>query len=349
MSSTINNLLFSVQNMSPALLSVGVGKTQNYNNLSDLSSLWDSTAGNNSSSNLSNLSGNSTADKVSLTYKNIGDKVVTDMAAVTANTIKEYPSLDKDYVIAIVEDGTSREARVYSRKTILENYAGTDVEKAALEKQLTENPLMVFSNGNGLPPSATDAGSQKLAENLNSFLKTNNKTLNTLDKAGYDPLADMLSNTTLKKVLANYANPITATETADDTILSGLNDVIAKRVKENTDLEKDYVIAIIADGTTREARVYSLAEILENFVGTDKEKEALKKQLEENPVMVFSDGSGLPPTNSKVSSVKLADDINAYLKANNSTLNSLNKAGKDPLANLLGLNSMKDTLAKYAA
>lgn len=348
MSSTINNLLFSVQNMSPALLSVGVSKAQNYNNLSDLSSLWNSTA-DNGDSNPSNIYGTSTSDKVSLTYKSIGDKVVTDMAAVTAKAIKEYPSLDGDYVIAIVDDGANREARVYSRKTILENYAGTEAEKAALEKQMRDNPLMVFSNGNGLPDTAADAGSQKLAENLNAFLKTNGKTLNTLDKAGYDPLADMLSNTTLKKILANCASPITAAETADDTIISGLNDLIAKLAKENTDLEKDYVVAIIDDGTTREARVYSRAEILENFQGTDEEKEALKKQLDENPVMVFSNSSGLPPTSGKVSSVKLADDINGYLETNKATLNSLNKAGKDPLANLMGSNSIKDTLAKYAA
>lgn len=348
MSSTINNLLFNVQNMSPALLSIGVGKAQNYNNLSELSSLWNNST-DSSSSSLSDLSGNSTTDKVSLTYKNIGNKVVTDMATVTANTIKEYPSLDKDYVIAIIDDGTSREARVYSRKTILENYAGTDAEKAALEKQLDQNPLMVFSSGNGLPVTATDAGSKQLAENLNAFLKTNNKTLNTLDKAGYDPLADMLGNTTLKKILANCANPIAAKETLDDTILAGLNDLIGKRLKENPDLDKDYVVAIIDDGTTREARVYSRADILANYEGTDEAKEALKKQLDENPVMVFSNSNGLPPTASKVSSVKLAEELNAYLKLNKTSLDSLSKSGKYPLADLLGSSSLKDALAKYAA
>ena len=62
------------------------------------------------------------------------------MASVTAATIKEFPELDDDYVIVLVDDGQTREARVYSRKDILDNFEGTEAEKAALEKQLKENP-----------------------------------------------------------------------------------------------------------------------------------------------------------------------------------------------------------------
>ena len=205
-SMSINNLLFSVQNMSPAMLSVGAGKTQNYNNLSELSSsLWGTNSTNNSS-NSSSL--NSATDTVSLAYKNVGSKMVTDMAAVTADAIKQFPDLDKDYVIAIIDDGTTREARVYRRSEILENYGGTDEEKAALLKQLEANPLMVFNNANGLPPSSSDKASQYLSTELNSFLKTNSKTFDSLDKAGYDPLADFLSNSTMKKILASCANPV---------------------------------------------------------------------------------------------------------------------------------------------
>lgn len=202
---SINNLLFSVQNMSPAMLSVGAGKTQNYSNLAELSSsLWGDSTSNSSSTS----SSNSATDTVSLAYKNVGNKMVSDMASVTADAIKKYPDLDKDYVIAIIDDGTTREARVYRRSDILDNYGGTDEEKAALEKQLDANPLMVFNNANGLPPTASDKGSQYLSEQLNSFLKTNSKTFDSLDKAGYDPLADMLGNSTLKKILANCANPV---------------------------------------------------------------------------------------------------------------------------------------------
>jgi len=127
-----------------------------------------------------------------------------------------------------------------------------------------------------------------------------------------------------------------------------LKTLISKLVKENSDLENDYVVAIIDDGQTREARVYSRADILENFEGTDEEKEALKKQLADNPVMVFSDDSGLPPTTTKISSVKLADGINDFLNKNSKTIDSLSKAGKDPLADLLGSSGHKEILAKYA-
>jgi len=201
---SVNNYLFSIQNMSPAMLSVGAGKTQNYGNLSELNSLWGG-ADSSGSSSVSSLMGNSNKDTVSLTYKSIGQSVVTDMASVTAQAIKQYPELEKDYVIAIIDNGESREARVYKRADILENFKGTDAEKAALEKQLSANPLMVFNNANGLPETAEDKASQYLASKLNDFLKTNAKIFNTLDKAGFDPLADMLGSSTLKKILANYA------------------------------------------------------------------------------------------------------------------------------------------------
>lgn len=202
---SINNLLFSVQNMSPAMLNVGAGKTQNYSNLAELSSgLW----GDTSSSSTSGLGSSGATDTVSLTYKNIGDKMVNDMASVTAGVIKQYPNLDGDYVIAIVDDGQTREARVYRRSEILDNFEGSEAEKAQLKAQLDKNPLMVFSSASGLPDSAEDAGCQQLVKKLNEFLTTNAKTLNVLDKAGFDPLADMLGSSSMKKILANFARSV---------------------------------------------------------------------------------------------------------------------------------------------
>ncbi len=197
---SINSLLFTVQNMAPAMLGVGVGKAQNYANLSELMN----TLGGDSSSTAS------ASDTVNLTYKNIGQKVVSDLAGVAAQTIKEFPDLDKDYVIAIVDDGSTREARVYRRSDILDNFTGTDEEKASLQKQLDENPLMVFSSANGLPETTADASSQALAQNINAFLKANAKTLDVLDKAGFDPLADLAGSGSLKKILANFAQPLMA-------------------------------------------------------------------------------------------------------------------------------------------
>lgn len=186
--------------MSPALLSVGVGKNQNYTNLSEM------TKGLGESGDLSNLDSISkNTDKVSLTYKNVGSKMISDMASLTAETIKNFPDLNDDYVIAIIDDGNNREAKIYSRKEILENFTGSEQEKKNLKETLDKNPMLVFSNSNGLPASATDAGSIELSKKLNTFLKNNAKTLDVLDKAGYDPLADMLGNSTIKKILANFA------------------------------------------------------------------------------------------------------------------------------------------------
>ncbi|MDR1044013.1 MAG: hypothetical protein LBP33_02705 [Candidatus Adiutrix sp.] len=207
---SINNLLFSISNRSPAMLSVGVGQTQNYNNLADLSS---SLFSDSSSDGGSLFSTSSAGDTVSLTYKSIGDKIVSDLAGLTAGTIREYPELDGEYVIAIVDDGLSREARVYRRSDILDNFEGSEEEKAALKKELDSNPLMVFSNAGALPETSPDAASQQLAKNVNEFLKINSKTMNTLTKAGYDPLADMPGSDTLKKYLANFARaPLTEDE-----------------------------------------------------------------------------------------------------------------------------------------
>ncbi len=336
---SINNLLFSVQNMAPALLNVGAGKTQNYSNLAALSGLWGD-----ESSTSSTVDGTVT-DKVSLTYKSVGDKVVSDMAAVTAKTIKQYPELDQDYVIAIIDDGASREARVYRRSEILENFQGTQAEKESLKKQLNENPLLVFNSAAGLPETAPDSASQQLSSNLNAFLKSSAKTLDALDAAGYDPLANMIGSSTMKKILANCAQA--KIPDAGESLLADLNAVITKAVKQYSDLDKDYVIAIIDDGATREARVYRRSEVLDNFQGSDAEKADLRKQLENNPVMVFNNANGLPPSDADQASQYLADRLDEFLKTNATTLNTLNKAGADPLADLLGSSSLKKILAAY--
>lgn len=201
--------------MSPAMLGIGGGadKTQNYSNLAQLSGLL---SDNNSSSLLNGLGSNKTTDTVSLTYSNIGNKIISDMASVTASTIKEFPELDDDYVIVLIDDGQSREARVYSRKDILDNFEGTEAEKAALEKQLKENPLMVYNNASGLPETKNSKAYNTLQARLNEFLSTNKKTLDVLDKAGYDPLANLLGNSTMKKIIANCALPVEVNKTDKD-------------------------------------------------------------------------------------------------------------------------------------
>lgn len=228
---SINNMLFSIQNMSPAMLNVGTGKTQNYDNLSALSNnLWGT---NSSVDSLLGQSSSSSTDTVSLTYKNIGDKMISDLAGVTAGVIKQYPELDGDYVIALVDDGQTREARVYSRKEILENFEGTAEEKAALEKELIANPLMVFNNASGLPPTADTAAAKQLASEINNFLSTNKKTFDVLDKAGFDPLANLLGSSTIKKIIANCALPVETDKNEKETEDTENNKAADKTQEDN--------------------------------------------------------------------------------------------------------------------
>ncbi|MGL4208364.1 MAG: hypothetical protein ACRCTY_03150 [Candidatus Adiutrix sp.] len=173
------------------MLNVGVGKTNNYKNLESLSAMLNP----NSSTDVG-----ASGDKVSLTFKNISGKIITEMASVTAGAIKDFPDLDKDYVIVIADDGKNKTARVYRRSEILENFSGSEDEKKSLKKQLDDNPLLVYKNFNGLPQVSDDQPSLALSSRINEFLKVNKKIIDALDKAGHGPFANMLSPTLLKKL-----------------------------------------------------------------------------------------------------------------------------------------------------
>ncbi|MDR2934991.1 MAG: hypothetical protein LBV70_03815 [Candidatus Adiutrix sp.] len=191
--STINNILFNLRNQAPALLQMGGGKTENYQNLASLTdSLWGDTQ-------LMGSGGNKAQDMVRLAYQNIGQKVVSDMAGLTAEAIRADPTLDNDYFIAVIETGSGREARVYRRSEILSGFEG--LEKNVLEAQMAADPLQVFSSAKGLPPGSSDAACQKLASQLNGFLKLNAKTINTLNSAGYDPFQDHQASSAIQKAL----------------------------------------------------------------------------------------------------------------------------------------------------
>ncbi len=361
--SSVNNILYSVQNMAPAMLSVGgLSKGVNYDGLAAINSqlfgtsgasnsLVNSLLGGDSSNGAASLSG----DKVSLNYKSIGNKIISDMAGVTAETIKQFPELDKDYLIAIIDDGSGgREARVYSRAEILANFDGTEQEKKALEKELAQNTLMVFGNGKGLPESSESRGAQALANNLNAFLRKNDKNLNTLVKAGYDPLADMLADSSMKKTLAAYVGPQEIDEgkvnkESAEKLLKELKKLIDEAADEEAALKDDYFVAIIEDGGAREARVFSRSAILDNFVGTEEEKEKLKKQLNDDPLMVFLNGNGLGEAAEDGAFGELASALNDFLNKNEEALDELDKKGYNPLVDLLGDSSVKKALANYAA
>ena len=193
----INNMLFNIQNHSPAMLQVGGGKTENYQNLAALTEqLW----GNGQWAGLGSASDRS-KDLVSLAYQDIGRKVVSDMAVLTAEAIREEPGLDNDYLIAMVDTERGREARVYRRSEILASFEGEELGKMVLEAQMEANPLQVFTSAKGLPPTSDDPACRKLAEQLNNFLKTNSKTINTLKTAGFDPFQDHQASSAVLKLL----------------------------------------------------------------------------------------------------------------------------------------------------
>jgi hypothetical protein len=350
--------------MAPAMLNIGGGsKANNYDALAAINSQLFGTGGATANSVLNNLLGGTggqasggtsqAGDKVSLNYQSIGNAMVGDMAEITAETIKEFPELDNDYIIAVIDKNGSREARVYSRAEILANFDGTDSEKKALEKEMAANPLMVFNNSSGLPETGDNEAAQALSDNLNAFFQINDKNFNTLVNAGYDPLADMLGSSSMKKILANFVGPKEPDEDetsreASKKLMDDLKKLIDEAVKEEAGLAGDYLVALIDDGTKREAKVYSREAILKHFVGTEEEKEKLKKQMDANPLMVFLNDTGLGASNEEGAFGELGSALDVFLKDNKDLLDKLDKAGYDPLADILGDSSIKKALANYS-
>ena len=197
---TINNMLFNIQNQSPALLQVGGGLTENYQNLAALTEqLW----GDGQWPALGSASDRS-QDMVSLAYQDIGRKVISDMALITAGAILDDPGLDNDYLIALIDSDSGREARVYRRSEILAAFEGSDLEKNILEAQMAASPLQVFNSSKGLPPASNDPASQDLAAQLDAFLKTNGKTISTLKSAGFDPFLEHQGSSAVLKALERF-------------------------------------------------------------------------------------------------------------------------------------------------
>ena len=193
----INNMLFNIRNQSPAMLKVGGGKTENYQNLAALTEqLW----GNGQWAGLGSASDRS-KDLVSLAYQDIGRKVISDMAVLTAEAIREEPGLDNNYLIALIDTERGHEARVYLRSEILAAFEGEELGKMVLEAQMEAHPLQVFTGDQSLPPTSGDPACQKLAAQLDSFLKTNSKTINTLKTAGFNPFQDHKGSSAVLKAL----------------------------------------------------------------------------------------------------------------------------------------------------
>jgi hypothetical protein len=155
-----------------------VGQTDSYQSLADYLGAESTTS-----------ASATVTDQVDLALDKVAQKIIEEIAALTAETIKENPEFQEDYVVAIIDDGQNREARVYSRAEILAAFEGTEEEKAKLAQSLDENPLLTYSSADNLPATSDNAAAQDLADKINGFLKTNGKLLNTLNSYGYNPFA----------------------------------------------------------------------------------------------------------------------------------------------------------------
>ncbi|MDR1873160.1 MAG: hypothetical protein LBS60_14780 [Deltaproteobacteria bacterium] len=174
---TINSVLFNSYLREPALLQVG--SAQNYQSLADYLASEEETSS----------AATAITDQVNLALDKVAGKMVTEVAALTAEVIGDNPEFQNDYVLAIIDDGTTREARVYSRADILAAFEGTEEEKAKLEQSLAENPLLTYTSAAILPPSSDSEAAQSLSEKVNSFLTANKKLLDMLKSYGYDPFS----------------------------------------------------------------------------------------------------------------------------------------------------------------
>ncbi|MDR1166222.1 MAG: hypothetical protein LBO66_10250 [Deltaproteobacteria bacterium] len=176
---SVNSILYSQSywNSEPALLRVG-SKEDNYASLANYL---------NNEESLSEVS-SSQSDQVDLALDKVQNRVVSDLASLTAETILEYPEFQNDYLLAIIDgEGDKREARVYSRQEIVESSNGTDEEKKAMYEALAKEPLLAYSSSEGLPASSTGEAATKLADKVNAFLTTNEKLLDLLDTYGFNP------------------------------------------------------------------------------------------------------------------------------------------------------------------
>jgi hypothetical protein len=181
---SINSILYAqgLYPREPALLKVGT-RPNTYESLEAYLS---------QDSELSSASATTAAYTVDLALDRVASKIITELAALTAETIGDHPDFKDDYVLTIIDSGDGgREARVYSREEIVESSGGTSEEKAALRQSLAKSPLVVVSSAEGLPESSDSEAARGLAKKVNEFLTTNEKLMDLLDSYGFNPFKEL--------------------------------------------------------------------------------------------------------------------------------------------------------------
>lgn len=125
--------------------------------------------------------------KINMAFDKIGQKVIEDMAGVTAEYLSDKPELAEDYVLVIIDDPKKegREVRAYHREDLVKDLEGEKKEKAL--ERLKENPLLYHTSTKDLPDVSDDADLKGLVSDVQKFLDRNEKLVNILTREGYMP------------------------------------------------------------------------------------------------------------------------------------------------------------------
>lgn len=138
----------------------------------------------------SSLAAGNGLDTVSLALAGVSDRFLEDLAQETAAYLKDHPSLQDDYVLAVINgQNGQREIKVFRRSEVVASQAGTAAGQKLLDGQLKKNPILCYSSASQLPMKMNpdDAETAELSARLSKFLEKNKKLLNLLDREGFSP------------------------------------------------------------------------------------------------------------------------------------------------------------------
>ena len=147
-----------------------------------IESFWNKSSNDNPLSTYWKSLADQQTEKVTLGLEKVGDRLVTDLAQVTADYLIDNPDLENDYVLVIVDDPTQgRVARAYHPEDLVEDLEGEEKEEA-IEK-LREQQLLYHDDLDELPEmDESDEALMGLAGTAQGFLDNNEKLLNLLAK-----------------------------------------------------------------------------------------------------------------------------------------------------------------------
>jgi hypothetical protein len=147
-----------------------------------IENFWNKSSNDNALSSYWQLLSEQQTEKVTLGLEKVGDRLVTDLAQITADYLIENPDLEDNYVLVIVDDPTQgRIARAYNPEDLVTDLEGEEKEEAI--KRLIEQGLVYHDRLDELPEvDESDEELLGLAESAQAFLDQNEKLLNLLEK-----------------------------------------------------------------------------------------------------------------------------------------------------------------------